>query len=292
MKKSIPILIFIVGQLAALAILTLWIVWYSILPSPSPVWWLIQGILLMIPVIGGTTFIFLFWNKSRMLDRERSRFISSVSHELLTPLASLRLYLETMLMRDLSKEKRQHFLELMLEDSERLSTLISQILTASKIERGKAPYELKPVNFSEVVENFIEDNKMLLKDADFTKEIDTKCNCLADVVAMNTVLKNLIENAIKYSPEKASISLKLKKGRNIQLTVCDNGEGLEKKELSNVFKEFYRATDKVEGTGLGLYIVKNVVLAHRGKVKAVSEGKGKGLCVNIQLPSIGRTGMI
>jgi len=286
MKKSIPILIFVIGQLASIAVLTLWIVWYSILPSPSPVWWLIQGILLMVPVIGGTTFIFIFWNKSRMLDRERRNFISSVSHELLTPLASLRLYLETMVMRDLSKEKRQQFLELMLEDSDRLSTLISQVLTASRIERGKAPYDLKPVNFTEVVENFIDDNKVMLKDVKFSKDIDSKCNCLVDVVAMNTVLKNLIENSIKYSAEQPEIHLSLKKGRHVLLSVSDKGPGIDKAELKKVFKEFYRANDQVAGTGLGLYIVRNVVTAHKGKVKAVSEGENKGLCINIQLPVI------
>lgn len=284
MRRTAPIVIFIVGQLASIAILVLWIVSHA--RSPVNVMWLLDGIFLMIPVIGAFTLIFIFWSKSRMLDTERANFIAGVSHELMTPLASLRLYTETLAIRDLSREKRAEFLELMLQDSDRLQRLISQILQASKLERGKALFSFRTLNAGELIEDYIEDHKVMLEGVDMELDLDGDCYCRIDRDSFNMMLKNLIENGIKYSAEPASIRVSLKKRRGkVHIRVADKGEGIDKKRLKKVFRLFYRVSRKAGGTGLGLFIVKMVVQAHKGKVWAESDGLGEGAVMNVLLPA-------
>ncbi len=285
MKKAVPIIIFVIGLLASIAVLVLWIV--SLALARSNVWWIIQGVLLMIPVMGGTITIFLFWTKSRRLDAERVNFISSVTHELLTPLASLRLYLETMMIRELPEDKQKQFLQLMLDDSERLAALIQMILAVSRIEHSKAIYRLKEADLGDIIESFIKSNDKLLKNAALDLSLCQGCLCLLDEEMFNTVLKNLLENAIKYSPKPAEISVSLEKaGRKLHLSISDKGEGLDFKDRKRVFKMFQRVSKKQGGTGLGLYIVRMVVKAHKGKAWAESNGRGKGTSIHILLPAL------
>ena len=135
--------------------------------------------------------------------------------------------------------------------------------------------------------SFIKENDHLLKNAEisFTHEKGFPCNI--DQESFDILLKNLFENAIRYSPTPASIAVSLKRvDHKVLLTVRDKGEGLEKKELSKIFEMFYRVPRKLRGTGLGLYIVKNIVSAHHGKIWAESEGPGKGSCFHVLLPAL------
>lgn len=284
MKRTvIPILIFIVGQLASVAFLTLWIIWNT--SKNTGVWWLLQGIFLMIPIIAGTTILFVYWTKSRLLDTERVNFISSVSHELLTPLASLRLYIETMMIRDVEQEKRQEFLKLMLKDSERLSMSISKILLAARIESNRAQYNFENYEPGELIDRtakqFITANSRLT----FSDHLPPGTFCRIDVESFSTVMKNLIENAVRYSPKSALITISLEKqDNNVLIGIADEGEGLKPKEQKKIFKMFYRASKKQGGTGIGLYIVRTVIKAHSGKVWAESNSPQKGAIVKILLP--------
>jgi hypothetical protein len=249
--------------------------------------WLLQGIVLMVPIIGGASLLFVFWTKSKALDTLRINFISSVSHELLTPLASLKLYIETMQMREIEEERRKKFLGLMIDDSERLAKMISKLLVASRIERKKAIYRFEETDLATFIGSFIKENDHLLKNAEisFTHEKGFPCNI--DQESFDILLKNLFENAIRYSPTPASIAVSLKRvDHKVLLTVRDKGEGLEKKELCKIFEMFYRVPRKLRGTGLGLYIVKNIVSAHHGKIWAESEGPGKGSCFHVLLPAL------
>lgn len=282
--KAIPILIFIVAQLASVTLLVLWIVWGAM--ANTSVWWFVEGILLMIPVIGGATIIFVYWSKTRLLDIERVNFISSVSHELLTPLASMRLYIETMMIRELDEEKQRRFLELMLTDSERLASLISNILTASRIERGKVPYRFQQADLAQLTKKFVGENVLRLEAVKLEMDLEENCDCMVDEESYNMILKNLLENAIRYSTAPAAVAITLKKDdAKLQLTISDAGDGIAHRDLKKIFKVFYRAAESQGGTGLGLYIVRQVVKAHRGKVWAESRGRGKGTSVHILLPA-------
>ncbi len=266
-----------------MAVLVLWIVWHA--TSRPQVWSLLQGIFLMIPVIGASTIIFVFWNKVRILDLERVNFISSVSHELLTPLASLRLYIETMMMRELDEEKREAFLRLMLEDSQRLGDSIAGVLAASRIDRGKAVYHPEENDMADLIEVFLASRPQMVEKIKLRLDLAPGCLAMIDPNAFDAVLKNLIENSIRYSSGKPSISISLRgEEKKIHLTLSDDGDGIEKKQLKKIFTEFHRASGKQGGTGLGLYIVKSSIKAHKGKVWAESPGPGHGSSFHIILP--------
>jgi len=283
-RTFIPILIFVVGQLASVTILVLWIV---LAANWGPgVWWLIQGVLLMIPVIGGTSIIFVYWTKSRLLDAERINFISGVSHELLTPVASLRLYVETMLARDVDERTRRGFLQLMLMDTDRLADSISSILLASKIERGRALYHFKLVDIAQFIGGFLASNQPLLASAQLATDLDAKCLAMIDEASFATVLKNLIGNAVRYSPEPAAITISLRRRKKrLALSISDRGEGLDAGERKKIFRMFYRASKKHGGSGVGLFLVQKTVAAHGGKVWAESPGPGQGTTFHIVLRS-------
>lgn len=289
MKRSAIaiITIFVVCQLAAIAILVLWIVWSA--QADTNAWWLIQGIILMIPVIVGSTLIFVYWSKLRLLDAERVNFISGISHELLTPLASFRMYVETLQMRRLTDEQRQEFLQIMLDESDRLTHTISGILNVSRIERGKDLYHFVQANVADIIEQFMAENQRLLQHADVTLDCDPDIETRLDPDALHVVLRNLTENAVRYSPSAAhiTISLKAEKSRLI-LCVEDKGDGVEPGKLKSIFKMFTRGTSSHPGTGIGLYMVKKIIKAHKGRVWAESKGKGQGTRIMITMPLTGK----
>jgi signal transduction histidine kinase len=302
MRKHIPILMFIIVQLASVTILVLWILFYlssrsriqeltlkyGIDPSyQTSVLWLLQGIIFILPVIGGASVIFTYWTKSKRLDTMRTNFISSVSHELLTPLASLRLYTETMQIREIDREKQLDFLKLMIEDSERLAAMIAKLLRASRIERRKALYTFEEHDLAIFIQNFVTENPQLTSQIRLSLELAPACSIRLDIDAFGMILKNLLENAVRYSPRNeamVTIGLRRQKKR-VELCVSDHGYGLEKSELRKIFRMFYRVTSKNSGTGLGLYIVKNAVEAHRGKIWATSPGLGQGATFTLSFPA-------
>lgn len=301
MKNKFPIFIFVAVQLSSIAVLTLWIVWYAASRmkfvelsrkySVDPAFftstiWLIQGIVLMLPVILGATVIFVYWTKTRALDKMRYDLITGVSHELLTPIASLRLYIETMMLRTIETQKQTEFLGLMLEDTDRLSKTISKLLISSRLEDHKVRYHFEKTDLGHFVKKHIAENAHMLKDLKIELDLDENCYCLVDEDSFNTILKNLFENAIRYSGGAPAVNLTVgREGSKILFSLSDSGEGLAKKDRKRIFKMFYRARQKKEGTGLGLYIVKQCVKAHRGKVWAEQNPTGKGIRIGILLPA-------
>ncbi len=277
-RVALPIAAFVLAQSASVALLVLWIVQHSL--EPSHVWWMIQGILLSLVIILGATTLFIFWTKSRNLDAERVNFISSISHELLTPLASLRLYVETMQLHQLDDETRKVFLERMHNDSLRLAGSISSLLSAGRIEQGRAIYQFEHHDLTDLINECIEANPEYQGKANIELQLESNSFMKADKAAMLSVLQNVFDNAIRYSPSPARIKVSLKRQlKRLRLEISDNGEGIPESELSRVFKLFYRHSSKPQGSGLGLYIVHKIVRAHRGKVWAESKGKGEGTSI-------------
>lgn len=303
MKKVAPFLIFIFVQLASIAVLTLWIVWYALSrsefselsqkyglepPVQINVLWLLQGIFLMLPVMIGASLIFVFWRKSRALEKTKSDFISSVTHELLTPIASLKLHLETLTMREVEKKERENFYNLMIDDSNRLESLISDLLKVIRIERKKELYHFENLDLNCLIREFLDREKKLFEGATIKLDLEGELYSMLDYSSMETVLKNLLENAIKYNDSKPEIEIKSykKDEKSLFLEVKDNGIGINKKELNKVFKIFYRGRVYKKGTGIGLFIVRNIVKGHKGKIYAISDGPNQGTTFNIKLPLI------
>lgn len=303
-----PVTIFLLMQVLWVLLMVVWIRWYlenhaqlrqmaGQLTSPTEVprqTWLplVQGGILLALILAGATVIFIYWNKQHRLNQMQRSFVSNVTHELKSPVASIQLALETMALRELSIEQRQDFLSMMLDDTERLATLIDRILGAARIEKKRGRYSLKPVSMRHFVEEVLEEDRHLFeKDGHLVVlEKGGDARVAIDRAAMRMVLANLIENAGRYSPRGSTIQLRLHRDlRRCRLDVIDSGVGIARKDLKNIFKMFWRgAESRVSGTGLGLYIVRHIVRDHKGKVWAASSGQGRGSTFSVSLPRVRR----
>jgi signal transduction histidine kinase len=295
-------------QVLWVLLMVVWIRWYlenhaqlrqmaGLLTSPAEAprqTWLplVQGGILLALILAGATIIFIYWNKQHRLNQMQRAFVSNVTHELKSPVASIQLALETMALRELSVEKRQDFLSMMLDDTERLATLIDRILGAARIEKKRGRYSLEPVSMRHFVEEVLEEDRHLFeKDGHLVVlEKGGDARVAIDRAAMRMVLANLIENAGRYSPRGSTIRLRLHRDlRRCRLDVIDSGVGIARKDLKNIFKMFWRgAESRVPGTGLGLYIVRHIVRDHKGKVWAASAGHGRGSTFSVSLPRVRR----
>lgn len=304
-----PVTIFLSIQVLWITLMVIWIRWYvekhaqlremaERLRAQADVegfGWLplvIGGILLAL-ILAGATLIFIYWNKQHRLNQMQQAFVSNVTHELKSPVASIQLALETMALRDLSGDQRREYLGMMLDDAERLTILIDRILGAARIDKRRGRYRLEPISMRHFVEDVLaEDRHRFEKDGHvivFEKGPDARV--AIDRSAIHAVLSNLIENAARYSPKGSTIRLKLHRDlRSCRLDVTDTGSGIPRKDLKNVFKMFWRGTEglpaRTRGTGLGLFIVRNIVRDHKGRVWASSPEPGRGSTFSVRLPRV------
>jgi signal transduction histidine kinase len=250
---------------------------------------LIEGLALLLVILAGVYVIFIYWKRQSDLVEQQKNFMSQVTHELKSPLASIQLHLETIKLRNPPPDKLERFLDTMLADTDRLNNLISNLLMAAKLEhRGRAS-QYPVIDLSGLVVGFMEQKRSKLPEGgSITIEVEEDVKSPIDKEGMETALRNLFENACLYSPASPEIRVSLRKsGRHCLLTFRDNGKGIEAKDLKRVFRMFYRVRhpgENIRGTGLGLYIVKSVVKEHGGKIRVTSEGTGKGCTFIITLP--------
>jgi signal transduction histidine kinase len=305
-KKLFNPLIALIGiQLVWLLVVFLWVYWfvgrhkefrqlaevYRLEFAGRGLDWLVlvEGIVLLVIVLAGVYVIFVYWKRQSDLVIQQKNIMSQVTHELKSPLASIKLHLETIKLRELPREKLDRFLDTMLADTDRLNNLISNLLMAAKLEhRGRPP--LYPIiDFSEFVSSFTERVRDKLPEGgSLAVAVDKGIKAHIDLEGMETVLRNLFENAVLYSAASPELAVSLtRKGRNCLLTFRDNGRGIEAKDLKKVFRMFYRVRsqrENIRGTGLGLHIVRSLVKDHGGQVQVASEGLGKGCQFIITLP--------
>ncbi|TNF48554.1 MAG: HAMP domain-containing histidine kinase [Deltaproteobacteria bacterium] len=253
--------------------------------------WLIltEGLLLLVSILVGVYVIFLYWRKQSSLVREQRQFISQVTHELKSPLASLQLHLETVRRHQPSPEQMAPFVETMLSDANRLNGLIDNLLSANRVGQKHWRLELQSVDFSAFVEKYFRDRQFTLPKAG-KLSLDIKPGIFAaiDQDAMETVLRNLLENAVLYSDQSPEIMISLSSDQNhCYLVFTDHGRGIEPNDQKKIFNIFYRVRRKnenIRGTGLGLFIVRANILRHHGQVKVESQGQGQGTTFKITLP--------
>lgn len=299
-----PVTIFLLMQVLWVLLMIVWIRWYlenhahlrqmeeqlpvEVAVEQLPWLPLVQGGVLLALFLAGATVIFLYWNKQHRLNQMQRTFVSNVTHELKSPVASIQLALETMAMRELSMDQRQEFLSMMLDDAERLNTLIDRILRAARIEKRRGKYSMETVSMRRFVEGVLEEDRHLFeKDGhQVVLEKGGDARVSLDRATMRMAIGNLIENAARYSPRGSIIRLRLHRDlRRCRLDVADSGAGIARKDLKNIFKMFWRGEEnRAPGTGLGLYIVRHIVRDHKGKVWAASPGPGRGSTFSISLP--------
>jgi len=232
-----------------------------------------EGMIFILIFILGIIRLKRHLEKERYYSQQQNNFLLSVTHELKSPLASVKLYLQTILKRDLDREQQKNFLSNSLKDIERLDYLVENVLLATKLENRSFNLPKENFDFSALVEDVSE---RLQKNSCTTEmiraEIEPNITLNADKFAITNVVNNLIENAIKYSPPCATVEVKLtQKGNDLVFTVADHGQGIADDEKRLIFNKFYRvgneSTRKTKGTGLGLYIVKTVLQKHNATIK-------------------------
>jgi signal transduction histidine kinase len=304
-KLSNPLIALIGIQLVWVGVVIFWVYWFigrskefrelALRYKPElvakGVEWLVlvEGLLMLVAILAGVYVIFLYWRRQANLYLKQRTYISQLTHELKSPLASIQLHLETVKLRDLPKEKLDGFIDTMLSDTERLNHLTSNLLMATRIEFRQLGEKAKRIDFSQFVSGYLERKRGELPEGGrITLEIEQGIYAVIDTEGMEMALRNLFENALLYSPVSPEIRVSLKRaGRQCLLDFQDNGIGIGKQELGLIFEMFYRVRnpgENIRGTGLGLYIVKSVVNAHGGKITVASAGPGKGSTFHITLP--------
>ena len=250
------------------------------------------GILLTLLLIAGVVLNTTFLVREIRRNAQHDAFINAVTHELKTPVASIRLYLETLLSRPVEEERREEFYRTMLEDSDRLLGTIEQILRTGHIGHARRHLHLSTVDFGALVEECLTRARRLYHlSADamtFRQTAPTIIRCDAEEV--RAAVSNLIDNAIKYAGKEPQVVLEMTPvdERNVALKVRDNGPGIPHDEINQIFKRFYRVpgpqSTRVKGTGLGLFIVRSVAKRHGGKAWVESDGDGRGSTFVLKLP--------
>jgi len=255
---------------------------------------LVLGIILFGVIITGLVLNTTFLVREIRRNEQHDAFLNAVTHELKTPIASIRLYLETLKTRDVAPEKRQEFYDTMLADSDRLLNTVEQVLQASRTKERRRLLNISEINLLELVRQCIERIKSrynLSEDAIVFDQAGARTTEITgDSAELQAVFTNLLDNAVKYSGENIKIFVSLKNFDRHFAEICikDAGIGIPPGELKRIFRRFYRVpnrrTQKVKGTGLGLFIVRSIVKQHGGKIKAESKGEGLGTSFTVRLP--------
>src|SRR6266487_1963671 len=260
-------------------------------------WMQVSAVPMKDDVGGMTGAVVLFHDITELkrTDQMRSDFVANVSHELRTPLSILRGYIETLIDDPKSSsQERTRILEVMDRHSKRLGLLVDDLLTLAQLESPDSKLQLSEVDLPKLFGDVVSDwekkfaKKGLKVVLDLAPDVPT---IRADAARLGEVLDNLLDNAVKYSPQNGKIHLQVElRGDDVALSVSDNGVGVGQNDLPRIFERFYRAdkarSRELGGTGLGLAIVKHIAQLHGGRVKAESQ-LGRGTTVRVLLPVSG-----
>jgi len=250
------------------------------------------GIIFFGAIVAGLILNTTFLVREIRRNEQHDSFINAVTHELKTPIASIRLYLQTLERRDVEESQRKDFYRLMLDDTDRLMGTVEQVLKAGTATVRKS--RRAPLDFGKLVGDCVEVARVgyhLQPDAlEYQQVQGDGAQVNGDSEELRTAVSNVIDNAIKYSGEKVAVSVRVEvpDEKHVRLSVRDEGVGVPSEELKRIFKRFYRVPHRslthVKGTGLGLFIVRTIAKKHGGKVYAESRGDGHGTTVILQLP--------
>lgn len=244
-------------------------------------------------LLAGVVMYMVLTIKAINLGTRQSNFIDSVTHELKSPIASMKLYLQTMLRHPVTEEKRYGFCSLMLEDIDRLNHLINQMLDAGRLEAGRVEGSLSNVDLSEVVAECaditIKRNRVPTESFQFELE---PCFVRAAPSQVSIVIRNILDNAVKYAghPPRVEVTVEPEDDRRVVIRIADNGRGIPPGARRRIFRRFVRLGSELEreqpGTGLGLYVAKTIVKRMGGRIRVRNRVQGTGAVFEVVLPRI------
>ncbi len=301
-RRKTTIFFLIVGVASIIAAVVLNISW--IIRNWRDAVLLFSGVVFFLLIITGLVLNTTFLVREIRRNEQHDSFINAVTHELKTPIASIRLYLETLQRRELEPSQQKQFYGLMLEDTDRLLGTVEQVLKAGEVRMARAKHHLVEFDFREMVGQCMElarTRHHLPPSALYWRENSSNggpdrapLTIQGDPEDLRTAVSNILDNAIKYSGGNVDVSVQLDAlpyDNRIALRVSDRGIGIPSHELKRIFKRFYRvrgrALSGAKGTGLGLFIVKSIARAHGGRVFAESGGNVPGTTVTFELPRLG-----
>ena len=253
------------------------------------------GVLLFGILIAGVVLNTVFLVREIRRNERQDSFLNAVTHELKTPIASIRLYLDTLGRRQIDEEQRQRFYAIMREDTDRLLGTVETVLKAGELGQRQRADQRNRIELHPLVADCIATviNRHHLAPAAISLAPvpgDVRLYVLGNLEDLRTAILNLLDNAVKYSPNGVHIRCRVGIERYtwVVLTITDSGLGIASRDLNRIFKRFHRASSndlvKIKGTGLGLFLVRTIAKQHGGSVRALSEGPGKGSTMLLRLP--------
>ena len=292
-------------QTASIVFVVLCIVLVAAAVTLNIGWILVNGRRLAPLVVGVTTFSLIiaglivytvFLLREMGITEQQDSFLNSVTHELKTPIASIRLYLETLQAREVGDAQRKEFYRIMLQDADRLQHTVEQVLRAGVARQKRRLEHRAPVDLAWLVQECVDTARTRHHLAEnaisvVASDVQTPLVVSGDVDDLRTAVTNLLDNAIKYSDGRPQITVQTAGATpdTAWVRVKDAGIGIPKAQLGRIFNRFYRFQplgSKVKGTGLGLYIVRSIAKRHGGRVFAESSGENKGATFTLELPRV------
>ncbi|MEE2887060.1 MAG: HAMP domain-containing sensor histidine kinase [Planctomycetota bacterium] len=252
-----------------------------------------EGIVMGLLVIGGVVMLYRSILRENRLRRQQEHFLTGATHHLKTPLATVRLGIESMLAGSMPDNKREKYLESMLREVDHLEKDLTNLLTAGGLQLYGDGLTMVVSDLSEDVQDAIRSmsDRMDAAGISLSTNIETGLNVRRDREAIHLILHNLLDNAVKYSPPESHIALSLTRAEDsAQLTITDTGRGIPASELPLVFDRFFRGKDGDfrGGSGIGLFLVRELVHSHGGSITVTSEGAGTGAQFSVLLPLTGK----
>lgn len=259
---------------------------------------LVLGVTAFALIIAGIIVYTVFLVRELHRNDQQDAFLNAVTHELKTPIASIRLYLQTLQSREVSEAQRADFYRIMLDDADRLQQTVEQVLKAGAASQRVGLQHRAPVDVGGLASEVLEVARLrhhLTADTLTLAVIAPEGAVVeGDAEQLRSVFSNLIDNAVKYSHDRVQVAMEVAvpSPTQVRVRVVDQGVGIPQAQLKRIFRRFHRFQwrgSKVKGTGLGLYIVRSIVKQHGGRVYATSDGEGRGSTFTIELPRLETT---
>jgi signal transduction histidine kinase len=255
--------------------------------SRKTIQYLGEGITFFLLIAAGAIFIFRAVRKQLRFNQEQQHFMMALTHELKTPIAVATLNLETLQKRKLEETQQHSLIQKALQETNRLNTLCNNMLISSQIDASNYIVEDEEFDLSEILNTTINEYKNRFTAFTFLQDAEENIFIKGDKMLIQIAINNLLDNAIKYSPKQTAITTTLKASNKAILQVKDEGKGITADDKKKIFEKFYRAgnaaTKQAKGTGIGLYLTKNIVTKHKGNI-SMTDNTPNGSIFEVQLP--------